>query len=348
MRITQVGKPFYSYPKSNVSANKFLKSAPNSKGADFFSFKGGAALDKDKVSIIASAKPTELELGIEKDTGIKPVETQVKKFQNGEIYVNIAGNVRGKDVYLMPANGENVNDNLMETYLKADAAKRAGAHKVIAVMPNFDYARQEKRTEQGEPVAARLNMDLLKTSGVDEIITSDLHTPAIEGFAGNDMPITHLESYSVMRDYIAEKNIPDLVVVSPDAGGMKRAEKFAKSLGCDKAMIHKCRQAHNEAAAEYLAGDVKDKNCIIYDDIIDTAGTISTAAEMLKEHGAKDIYICASHGLFNGRALQRLNNAPVKEVIVTNSVPDKTHGNSKIHQVDISSQIADAMRQISA
>ncbi len=347
MRILALGKPFYSYPKSIASANKVLKSAPKFMGADFFSFKGGSNFE-DRASIIASSSPTELERGIEKHTGIKPVETHVKKFQNGEIYVNVAGNVRGKDVYLMPASGDNVNDNLMETYLKADAAKRAGAERVIAVMPNFDYARQEKRTEKGEPIAARLNMDLLRTSGVDEIITEDLHTPAIEGFAGNDMTVTHLESLSVMRDYIASKNISDLVIVSPDAGGMKRAEKLAQALGCDKAMIHKQRKEHNEAIAEYMVGDVNGKNCIIYDDIIDTAGTIAAAAEMLKKNGAKDIYICASHGLFNGKAMQRLNNAPVKEVIVTNSVPAKPSGSNKIHQVDISVQIAEAMRNISS
>lgn len=346
MRITALGKPYYSYPKNNVYANSFLKSALKYSSADSFSFKGSSNF-KDKVSIISSSTPTDLENGIESNTGISPVETNVKKFKNGEIYVNIAGNVRGKDVYLMPASGENVNDNLMETYLKADAAKRAGAARVIAVMPNFDYARQEKRTEKGEPIAARLNMDLLKTSGVDEIITTDLHTPAIEGFAGNNMPVTHLESFEVMSDYIKTKNIPDMVVVSPDAGGMKRAEKFANILGCDKAMIHKQRKEHNEAVAEYLVGDVKDKNCVIYDDIIDTAGTIAAAAEMLKKNGAKDIYICAAHGLFNGKAMQRLNDAPVKEVIVTNSVPVKNSGN-KIHQVDVSAQIAEAMRQISA
>lgn len=347
MKITALGKPFYNYPKSNASANKVLMSAPKSLGADIFCFKGGNAL-VDKVSIISSSTPTELEKGIEENIGIQPEKTVVKKFKNGETYVNIAGNVRGKDVYLMPVAGNNVNDNLMETYLKADAAKRAGANRVIAILPSFDYARQEKRMESGEPIAARLNMDLLKTSGVDEIITTDFHTPAIEGFASHDMKVTHLESMPLMKEYIQSKGIEDLVVVSPDLGGTKRADKLAKSLGCDKAIVYKHRQAHNEATAEDLIGDVNGKNCIMFDDMIDTAGTIAEASKLLKKKGAKDIYVCAAHGLFNGAAMQRLNDAPVKEVIVTNSVQKKPDSIDKIKQVDLSVQIAEAMRNISA
>ena len=347
MKITALGRPFYHYPKSNAFISKVSMSAPKSQGADIFCFKGASTLS-DKASIIPSSNPTDLEYQVEKNTGIVPVDTVVKKFKNGETYVNITGNVRGKDVYIMPAGGNNVNDNLMETYLKADAAKRAGADRVIAILPSFDYARQEKRTEKGEPIAARLNMDLLKTSGVDEIITTDLHTPAIEGFAPNSMKVTHIESMQLMENYITSKGIKDLVVVSPDLGGTKRADKLAKSLGCDKAIVYKHRQAHNEATAEELIGDVTGKNCIIFDDIIDTAGTIAEASKLLKKKGAKDIYVCAAHGLFNGEAMKRLNDAPVKEVIVTNSVPKKPDSIDKIKQVDLSVQIAEAMKNISS
>ena len=347
MKITALKRSIYHYPKSNAFISKVSMSAPKSQGADIFCFKGASTLS-DKASIIPSSNPTDLEYQVEKNTGIVPVDTVVKKFKNGETYVNIAGNIRGKDVYIMPAGGNNVNDNLMETYLKADAAKRAGADRVIAILPSFDYARQEKRTEKGEPIAARLNMDLLKTSGVDEIITTDLHTPAIEGFAPNSMKVTHIESMQLMENYITSKGIKDLVVVSPDLGGTKRADKLAKSLGCDKAIVYKHRQAHNEATAEELIGDVTGKNCIIFDDIIDTAGTIAEASKLLKKKGAKDIYVCAAHGLFNGEAMKRLNDAPVKEVIVTNSVPKKPDSIDKIKQVDLSVQIAEAMRNISA
>ncbi|MCD7878548.1 MAG: ribose-phosphate pyrophosphokinase [Candidatus Gastranaerophilales bacterium] len=303
---------------------------------------------EDKISIIPSIYQTGLEQNIESNLGVKPAQTEIKKFKNGETYINIEEDVRGKDVYLMPAGGENVNDNLMETYLKADAAKRAGAQKVVAIMPNFDYARQERRVKAGEPISAKLNMDLLKTSGVDEVITTDLHAQAIEGFASNDFKITQLESLPVMKEYIKNKNIPDLIVVSPDLGGTKRAENLAAELNCEKAIIHKHRYKHNEACAENIIGDVNGKNCIIYDDIIDTAGTICAAAQMLKDCGAKDIYVCASHGLFNGSAQERLQNAPIKEVIVTNSVQPKSNPIDKIKQVDISAQISDTIRKISS
>ena len=347
MRITALGKPFYNYPKNTACNQKALTSALRPASADIFCFKGGNSL-ADKIGIIPSSTPTPLEKKIESNLGLTPTKTVVKRFANGETYVNIAENVRGKDVYLMPVGGASVNDNLMETYLKADAAKRAGANKVIAILPSFDYARQEKKTESGEPIAARLNMDLLKVAGVDEIITTDLHTPALEGFASNKMKITHLEALSIMKDYIKSKNIDDLVVVSPDLGGTKRADKLAKALDCEKAIIYKHRHAHNQAVAEDLIGDVEGKNCVVYDDMIDTAGTIAEASKLLKKNGAKNIYVCATHGFLNGPAVERLENAPIKEVIVTNSVPKKDSATEKIKQVDISIQIAEAMRKISS
>ncbi len=345
MKITALGKGFSGYPKSSYGCSKKdFVSAPQSMSADIFCFKGG---NTDKIGILNSSVPTQLEKNIVNQLETEPVQTTVKKFKNGETYVNIAGDVRGKDIYIMPVAGNNVNDNLMETYLKADAAKRAGANKVIAVIPSFDYARQEKRTEKGEPIAAKLNMDLLKTSGVDEIITTDFHTPALEGMAERGMCVTHLESLPLVKDYIQKKNLKDIVVVSPDVGGTKRAEKLAKALDCDKAIVYKHRQAHNEATAEDIIGDVNGKNCIIYDDIIDTAGTIAEASKLLRNKGAKDIYVCAAHGLFNGDAMDKLQKAPVKEVVVTNSVPAKENAIEKIKQVDLSKQIADAIIKIS-
>lgn len=346
MRISNVSMQFFNHSKSNVLKNKTMYSA-SQQGADFLCFGKNTELAK-KISIIPSSKPTNLERNIQQAVDIDVSETDIKKFKNGETYVNIKDNVRGKDVYLMPATNENVNDNLIETYLKADAAKRAGASKVIAVMPNFDYARQEKRMEKGEPIAARLNMDLLKTAGVDEIITTDIHTPAIEGFASSSMPVTHLESMELMKDYFKSQGIENLMVVSPDLGGTKRADKLAKALGCDKAIVYKHRQAHNQATAETLIGDVQGKNCILYDDIIDTAGTITEAAKLLKKKGANDVYVCATHGLFNGNAMQKLAEAPIKEVIVSNSTPKKADAIDKIKQVDIAPQVVGAMLNISA
>ena len=305
----------------------------------------GRYMGKQDIRIIPSSKPTDLEKSIEDKLHIKPTPTIVKKFANGETYVNIQEDMRNKDVYLMPTTGTTVNDNLMETYLKADAASRMGAHRIVAVLPNFPYGRQERKTEPGEPISARVNIALLHASGVDEVITTDIHAAALQGFA-RQMKVTELSSLKEMTNYFKNRiNKENTVVVSPDLGGVKRADKLANSLGCDKAVIYKNRTAHNEAHAEMLLGDVQDKDCIIYDDIIDTAGTICEAAKMLKINGANKIYIAASHGLFNGPAIERLNIAPIDEVIVTNS--ELKPNDSKIKQVDVASEIVGAMLDIS-
>ena len=247
--------------------------------------------------LIPSSAPGSLEENISMKLGLNPSKTIIKKFANGETYVNILEDMRNKDVFIMQTSGPQINDNLMETYLKADASRRMGARKIVAIMPNFPYARQERRVEHGEPISARLNMALLHSSGVDEVITTDIHAPAMQGFA-REMKMTELSSLRVMSKYLKSKelNPKNLVVVSPDLGGVKRADKLSKELECDKAIIFKNRTGHNQAVAETLLGDVEGKDCIIYDDIIDTAGTITQAAQMLKNHGADKIYICASHG----------------------------------------------------
>ena len=299
--------------------------------------------------LIPSSAPTSLEKNIAQKLQLYPSETIVKKFANGETYVNILEDMRNKDVFIMQTSGPNINDNLMEIYLKADASRRMGSNRVVAIMPNFPYARQERRVEPGEPISARVNMALLHASGVDEVITTDIHAPAMQGFA-REMKMTELSSLRAVADYFKTKlsNPKNTVIVSPDLGGVKRADKLAKALGCEKAIIYKSRTGHNQAVAETLLGDVNGKNCIIYDDIIDTAGTVTQAAEMLKRNGADKIYICASHGLFNGPALDRLEKAPIEEVVVTNSEKMPITGNyNKIKQVDISDDIAGAMLNIS-
>ena len=301
------------------------------------------------MKLIPSSMPGSLEENIAKKLGIKPSSVDIKKFANGETYVNIIENMRNQDVFIMQTSGPHINDNLMETYLKADASKRMGANKVVAIMPSFPYARQERKVKPGEPISARLNIELLRAAGVDELITTDIHAPAMQGFA-KEMIITELSSLRVVADYFKSKllNPKQTVVVSPDLGGVKRVDRLANELGCDKAIILKNRTGHNQAVAETLLGDVEGKDCILYDDMIDTAGTITQAAEMLKQHGANKIYICASHGLFNGPAIERLEKAPIEEVVVTNSerMPI-TNGYNKIKQVDISEDIVGAMLNIS-
>lgn len=298
--------------------------------------------------IIPSSEPSALEKSISAHLGIEPTPTTVKKFANGETYINISDDMRNNDVFIMQNTGNAINDNLMEIYLKADACKRMGAHNIIAIMPNFPYSRQDRKTEFGEPISASLNFALLHTAGIDEVITIDIHAAAMQGFAKLTR-INELSSLNVMTTYLKNKkfNPKKLSVVSPDLGGAKRADKLAKALQCDKAIIYKERAAHNQAKAEMLLGDVKGKVCIIYDDMIDTGGTITEAAKMLKKHGAGKIYIAASHGLFNGSAIDKLKSADIEEVIVTNSekLPDTNY--NKIIQVDMASEIIKAMLSIS-
>ena len=310
------------------------------------SYKKGEIMGRNAIRLIPSSVQTDLERSISERIKIDPTPTVIKKFANGETYINIKENMRNKDVYLMPVIGHAVNDNLMEMYLKADAARRMGANRVVAVLPNFPYGRQERKTELGEPISARLNLALLHASGVDEVITTDLHAAALQGFA-RQMKLTDLNSLEEMTEYFIKKfkNTENLVIVSPDLGGVKRADKFAKALGCEKAIIYKNRAAHNVAVAESLLGDVEGRDCIIYDDIIDTAGTITEAARMLKSNGANKIYIAAAHGLFNGLALERLEAAPIEEVVVTNSEPKPLL--DKIKQVDIAPKIVGTMLDIS-
>ena len=309
-------------------------------------FKGRKVMGKEDIRIIPSSKQTDLERSIEEKIHINPTPTTVKKFANGETYVNIQEDMRNKNVYIMPTTGTAVNDNLMETYLKADAARRMGANRVVAILPNFPYGRQERKTEQGEPISARLNLALLHASGVDEVITTDLHAAALQGFA-REVKLTDLSSLEEMTEYFKEKDLDKnkLVIVSPDLGGVKRADKFAKALDCDKAIIYKERTGHNQAKAEQLLGDVEGKDCIIYDDIIDTAGTITEAAKMLKNNGASRIFIAASHGLFNGPAIERLEHAPIEEVVVTNS--ERKPDVDIVHQVDIAPKIVGTILDIS-
>lgn len=303
---------------------------------------------KESMRIIPSSAPSDLEKSIIAHIGIQPSPITIKKFANGETYINILEDMRNKDVFIMHTTGNSINDNLMETYLKADACKRMGAHKIVVIMPNFPYARQDRKTEFGEPISARLNIALLYTSGVNEVITIDIHAAAIQGFA-RLMNLTELSSLNVMTKYFKNKHFDqkNLCVISPDLGGVKRADRLARALKCDKAVVYKERTAHNQVKAEMLLGNVKGKECIIYDDMIDTAGTITEASKMLKNNGANKIYIAASHGLFNGPAIERLQEAPIDEIVITNSEKLPTTTYKKIKQVDMAPDIIKIMFDIS-
>ena len=271
----------------------------------------------------------------------------VKNFADGEIYVQVKESVRGDDVFIIQPLCNPVNENLMELLIIIDAFKRASAKTITAVIPYYGYARQDRKTSGREAITAKLVADLLTTAGADRILAMDLHTGQIQGFF--NILVDHIFATPILTNYIKNLNInpDDMVAVSPDTGGVQRTRHFSKSIGCPLAIIDKRRDKHNEAIASHVIGDVKDKICVMFDDMIDTAGTICEASKLLKNEGAKDIYVCAAHGLFNGDAMKKLSDAPIKEVVVTNSVPIKTASTDKIKQVDLSLAIVGAMKEIS-
>ncbi len=271
----------------------------------------------------------------------------IKNFADGEIYVQVQESVRGDDVFIVQPVCNPVNENLMELLIIIDAFKRASAKTITAVIPYYGYARQDRKTSGREAITAKLVADLLTTAGADRVLAMDLHTGQIQGFF--NILVDHIFATPVLVNYIKQLNIPadELVAVSPDTGGVPRTRYFAKELECLMAIIDKRRDRHNEAIADHVIGDVKDKHVVMFDDMIDTAGTISEAAKLLKKEGAKDIYVCAAHAVFSGPALQRLEDAPIKQVIVSNSIP-LNHKNlpKKIIQLSIAPLLGEAISRI--
>ncbi len=271
----------------------------------------------------------------------------VKNFADGEIYVQVQESIRGDDVFVIQPLCNPVNENLVELLIIIDAFKRASAKTITAVIPYYGYARQDRKTSGREAITAKLVADVLTTAGADRILAMDLHTGQIQGFF--NILVDHIFATPVLVDYIKNLNLPvsDIVAVSPDTGGVPRTRYFAKEINCSLAIIDKRRDRHNEAIASHVIGDVKDKICIMFDDIIDTAGTICEAARVLKENGAKDVYVCAAHPVFSGPALTRLENAPIKEIIVTNTIPlDIDNLPSKIKQLSVAPLLGEAISRI--
>jgi ribose-phosphate pyrophosphokinase len=279
-----------------------------------------------------------------------PIHTvQLSNFSNGEISCRLGESVRDSDVFIFQSHGApSINDAIMEQAIMIDAAKRASARSITAVCPFLGYARQDRKSDGREPITARLVVDVLAQAGADRITSVDLHAGQIQGFFNG--PFDHLIARPIISDYI-KKNFKtdDLVIVSPDAGRVKSAERYASDLGCDIAIIHKQRstKVKNSAEAKYLIGDVKGKICLITDDMIDTAGTICAAAGLLAEHGAKEIYGMATHGVLSDPALKRIEESAFTKVIVTNTLPLEVAAQSdKIIVLSIASLIADTIAAI--
>ena len=234
----------------------------------------------------------------------------------------------------------------MELLIVIDAFKRASAKTITTVIPYYGYARQDRKTSGREAITAKLVADLLTTAGTNRVLAMDLHTGQVQGFF--NILVDHIYATPIIPDYIKNLNIPieNMVAVSPDTGGVPRTRHFAKDLGCSLAIIDKRRDKHNEAIASHVIGEVSGKHCVIFDDIIDTAGTICEAARVLKEKGALDIYVCAAHPVFSGPALQRLEEAPIKEVIVSNSIPLGANAPEKIKQLSVAPLLGEAISRI--
>ena len=280
--------------------------------------------------------------------GLSIGKARLGNFANGEISCYLGESVRGSDVFIIQAHGgSSVNEAIMEQMLMIDAAKRASAQSITAVCPFLGYARQDRKASGREPVAARLIVDMLANAGADRIMSVDLHSGQIQGFF--DGPFDHLIAMPILRSYLEKNFSDDLVIVSPDAGRVKSAERYSSALNCGMAIVHKHRshEKHNTVEAKYLIGNVKGKNCVIVDDMIDTAGTICAAADLLAEHGAKAIYGVATHGVLSDPAMKRIQDSRFKKVIVTNSLPIKNVGkNPKIEVLSIAPLIADAIAAV--
>jgi len=278
--------------------------------------------------------------------GIQVGKAAVGKFSNGETSVWIEESVRDCDAFILqPTCNPNVNDNLMELLIMVDAMKRASARRITAVIPCFGYARQDKKDKSRAPITGKLIANLIETAGVDRVITLDLHASQIQGFF--DIPVDNLFAEPLIVRYIKRQISGDIVIVSPDAGGVKRAKGIADLLGLDLAIIHKERKKVNEVEGMILVGNVQDKVCVLVDDMADTCGTMALAAITLMENGAKEIYAAVTHGVLSGKALERIINSPIKTLVVTNSIPQSKNLSEcdKLHVIDISPMLAEAIRR---
>lgn len=275
-------------------------------------------------------------------------KSDITRFSDGEIAVEIKENVRGKDVFILQPTCAPTNDHLMEVVLLADALRRSSAGRITAVIPYFGYARQDRRPRSARvPISARVVADILSIAGIDRVMVVDLHADQIQGFF--DVPVDNLYATPVLLNDLKQKNYENIMVVSPDVGGVVRARAVAKSLGdADLAIIDKRRAKANESEVMHIIGDVLGRDCIIVDDIVDTAGTLCKAAQALKDKGAKRVVGYITHPVLSGKALDNITNSALDEIVVTDTIPltDKAKACSKIRQVTIASMIAESLRRI--
>ena len=273
---------------------------------------------KNKITVFSLSSSKKLAQDIASILGTKVGDCKVHHFADGEILCEIGESVRGKDVFIVQSTSNPVTENLMEILVLTDALKRASAREITAVIPYFGYARQDRKAKPRQPITSKLVADLLTTAGVNRVVTVDLHAAQIQGFF--DIPVDEMQALPLLIKYFRKKKVQDLCVVSPDHGGATRARKMSEAFDCPIAIIDKRRPKPNVAEVMGIIGNVEGKNCILIDDMIDTAGTITAGVDMLKQKGAKDVYIACTHGVLSGPAIERLSTCAAKEVVITNTI----------------------------
>ena len=280
--------------------------------------------------------------------GVELGKASVGRFSDGEVNVEIQQNVRARDVFVIQPTCNPTNEHVMELLIMVDALKRASARRITAVIPYFGYARQDRRPRSTRvPISAKVVANLLETVGVERLLTMDLHADQIQGFF--DIPVDNIYASPVLLSDLKNKNYPELVVVSPDVGGVVRARALAKQLGCDLAIIDKRRPKTNVSEVMHVIGEIEGRNCVIMDDMIDTAGTLVKAAEVLKERGAGKVYAYCTHPVFSGPAIERIGKSLLDEVVITNTIPlsGAAKSTKKIRQLSVAFLFAETIRRIS-
>ena len=301
---------------------------------------------KDIKIFTGNANP-KLAADICKIIGTKLGESEVKSFADGEASVSLYETVRGSDVFLVQSTCKPVNDNLMELLIMVDACRRASAGRITAVMPYFGYARQDRKAKSRDPISAKLVANMIVAAGADRVLTMDLHASQIQGFF--DIPVDNLLSNPVFVKYYMSKfeHPEEMVVVSPDVGSVARSRTFANKMGMNLAIVDKRREKANQCEVMNVIGDVKDKKCILFDDMVDTAGSLCNAAKAIVEiGGATEVYACATHGVLSGPANERIANSCIKELTFLNTIPPLEGACSKIKYLDVSPIFADAIQRI--
>jgi len=301
-----------------------------------------------EIKIICGNSNKPFAMKVCQNIGLRLCQTDITSFSDGEISMSLHETVRGSDVFIIQSTCKPVNDNLMEMLIMVDACKRASASRVTCVMPYFGYARQDRKTKARDPISAKLVANLITSAGADRVLTMDLHAAQIQGFF--DIPVDNLLSGPLFTDYYQKKfgsNVEDVMVVSPDIGSVARARSFALRMGLNLAIIDKRREKANHSEVMNIIGSVEGKHAILFDDLVDTAGSLCEAAKALVElGGAKDIFACASHGVLSGKALERIERSDISEVVFTDTVPGLDEPMGKIKSLSAAPLFAEAIRRI--